>query len=549
MSTTDDSYIKEEAEKKHKKLHDIVETLIQKYSTNEYVEGKLVNFIENMLPTALENAHNTLVMRSERKQQLTAHKDDFTQRFLLKHKYFYLPHAETFVHYDNLHFSVYSEDDIQHQILSSISQEHSLRVWKHKIKNNIMKQIKELSPLKAQPEEVTIQRVISYLFPAFFETHAQAKYFLTVLGECLTQGLQGTGGTQGTGDTHGTLVSNTDIPPAGPCTYIISPQLKALVKEINNQGYLLFGPLATFSNIKFKHYDHEYKCCRLLYGAKKGAITPLIVKNILDILCVSAYFATRYGSADKFLAQCNDTKLCEYALLLHKTTPAGLVQRFVDKTLTSCMGTNIEFKHMLFIWKKFLGEHNIPNVLFYESLKQHLMNAFWYDTENDCFLNVTSTYLPVVASFIKFWENSVTEDEDEELELHELFSLFKSVSSKNNASVMTEALLLDLVRHFYPDTLVLEEKIFLNIKCGFMDKKKYILQALEHFKGQVLAHTTPSAIFTLDTVYDAYTLFTANTLSNILPKRYFEKVARDFFDLSLDADGIINPDYWVTPTS
>ena len=538
-----------DCDQKHKKLHDMVDTLIQKYSTNEYVEGKLIHFIENMLPTALENANNTFSQRSERKQQLTAHKDDFTQRFLQKHKYFYLPHAETFVQYDNLHFSIYSEDDIQHQILSTISLEHSLRVWKHKIKNNIMKQIKESSPLKCTPEEVTVQRVISSLYPAFFETTQQAKYFLTVLGESLQQGLSNVDAADTT-----TIVE--------PCIYIISPQLKALVREINNQGYLLFGPLATFTNIKFKHYDHQYKYCRLLYGAKKGTTnTPFIVKNILDILCVAAYFANRYGSADKFLAQGADPKLSEHALLLSKTTPLGLVQRFVDKTLTSCVGTNIEFKHMLFIWKKFLAENNIPNVLFYEALKQHLKQIYPYDAESDCFLHVTSTYLPVVASFIKFWEYSIVEDDEEELELCELVGLFKTAAPKS-ASTTTELLILDLVRHFYPDTLIVEDKYFVNIKCAFMDKKKPIILALTYFKEQVLQaqaqaqqaqaqqaqaqaqQAQAQAHVTLDDAYEVYVLLNAKTI--LLPKRYFEKVARDALGTNLDPDGIINALYWTT---
>jgi hypothetical protein len=585
-----------ESDQKHKKLHDMVDTLIQKYSTNEYVEGKLINFIENMLPAALENANNTFSQRSERKQQLTAHKDDFTQRFLQKHKYFYLPHAETFVQYDNLHFSIYSEDDIQHQILSTISLEHSLRVWKHKIKNNIMKQIKESSPLKCTPEEVTVQRVVSSLYPAFFETNHQAKYFLTVLGESLQQGLSNV-------EADATTTSE-------PCIYIISPQLKALIREINNQGYLLFGPLATFTNIKFKHYDHQYKYCRLLYGAKKGSTNapPFMVKNILDILCVAAYFANRYGSADKFLAQCADPKLSEHALLLSKTTPLGLVQRFVDKTLTSCVGTNIEFKHMLFIWKKFLAENNIPNVLFYEALKQHLKQMYPYDAESDCFLHVTSTYLPVVASFIKFWENSIVEDDEEELELCELVGLFKTAVPKS-ASTTTELLILDLVRHFYPDTLIVEDKYFVNIKCAFMDKKKPIILALTYFKEQVLqtqqqaqqaqaqaqqaqaqaqqaeqqvqeqaqqaqaqAQQAEEQVqeqaqqeqaqqaqaeqvqqaqqaklwqpLTLDDAYEVYVLL--NAKNTLLPRRYFEKVARDSLGVYLDPDGIINALYWTT---
>ena len=37
--------------------------------------------------------------------------------------------TELFLHYDGLHFNIYSEDDIQHQILTTITQEQSLMVW------------------------------------------------------------------------------------------------------------------------------------------------------------------------------------------------------------------------------------------------------------------------------------------------------------------------------------------------------------------------------------------------------------------------------------
>ena len=37
-------------------LHKNLDKMIQKYSENDYVFGRLVNYMENLLPTALENA-------------------------------------------------------------------------------------------------------------------------------------------------------------------------------------------------------------------------------------------------------------------------------------------------------------------------------------------------------------------------------------------------------------------------------------------------------------------------------------------------------------
>lgn len=69
-----------------------------------------------------------------------------------KNKYYYSSHNELFLLYDNIHFTAYSENNILHQILTTITEEQNLVPWKHKIKVNIIKRIKEQSPLKAIPE-------------------------------------------------------------------------------------------------------------------------------------------------------------------------------------------------------------------------------------------------------------------------------------------------------------------------------------------------------------------------------------------------------------
>jgi hypothetical protein len=65
---------------------------------------------------------------------------------------------------------------------------------------------------------------------------------------------------------------------------------------------------------------------------------------------------------------------------------------------------------MIFLWKKYIEECNIPNVIFYDNLKNILKTSLKYDDETDCFLDVTSVNLPLISSFIKFWETNIVEE-------------------------------------------------------------------------------------------------------------------------------------------
>ena len=426
-------------------LHNNLDKMIQKYSNNDYVFGRLANYIEHLLPTALENANEIQKQREERRNQLTANRDEFTGRFLLKNRYFYSQQTELFLHYDGLHFVIHSEDDIQHQILSTISSEKCLREWKHKVNKNIIKRIKERSPLNAVPESTTIQFVINALCPLLFPTRNHVKYFLTIVGECITSK-----------NTH-------------PNVYILNPALKEIMREIGNQCYTYFGLANIFSNIKFKYYDHNYKDCRLLaidksYGRKKIMVPPLLSKYMLDFLCVAAHYATRFETADIFLENCSETRLVEHSLFLTKNTPESIADAFIEKSLVPCAASTIDIKNMIFLWKKFLDELSIPNIIFYELLKTILKTKLKYDEVSECFVGITSIHLPLVSQFLKFWESTMIENNEEsELDITEISALFKSWSNKN----ISDVLILDLLLHFYPDVVIENNKYILNVKCDF----------------------------------------------------------------------------------
>ena len=64
-------------------------------------------------------------------------------------------------------------------------------------------------------------------------------------------------------------------------------------------------------------------------------------------------------------------------------------------------------KNMMFLWKLFIKQQSIPNILFASHLKSFLIQKSGdnYDEEKDVFINMTSQYLPIVSLLPNFGMN------------------------------------------------------------------------------------------------------------------------------------------------
>ena len=489
------------------KLYTIIDELLTKHKSNDYVYGRLIHYIETVLPIALENATDLQKQREERRVQLSANRDEFTARFLQKNNYYYSSQTERFLYYDGLHFVTQNEDDIQHQILSAISSEKCLREWRYKVNKNIIKRIKERSPLNATPESSTIQFVINTLCPSIFTTRNHAKYFLTIIGECLggfappasqahtTASFTCSDGAVSSTVIAGTAIAGTAIAGTAIAGTAIADDtnliimdnilplkifplaLKDIMREIGNQCYSYFGLPNIFTSIKYKYYDHNYKSCRLLtidrkMEHKKIPVPSILIKYMLDFLCVAAHYYSRYGSADRFLGQCTDSKLVEHALFLTKNTHESIVSTFIEKSLSPCQTGMIDMKNMIFIWKKFLNERAIPSIIFYDTLKVILKNKLNYDETKECFLGITSPQLPTVSLFMQFWEETIEEtdgDDNCELGIDELHVLFKNwLSIGKYSGKASDIVVLELIQHFYSELSIVNNKTILHVKSNIV---------------------------------------------------------------------------------
>ena len=133
------------------KYFDNIKSLFSKYKNNKYMYQRLCFHLTDILPTTLENEDKNHERRLQRNAFLTNEQQTFIKVFLSKNQYYYFQNNSTFYQYDGKTYKMVTEDDIQYQLLSTISKDRTLMDWKHKTKINIIRQIKERNIFKSIP--------------------------------------------------------------------------------------------------------------------------------------------------------------------------------------------------------------------------------------------------------------------------------------------------------------------------------------------------------------------------------------------------------------
>ena len=492
--------------------------LFEKYKDHEYMLQRINTHIVNYLPNSLSNECKQHEDRLTRNNYLTNEQQVFIQVFLSKNQYFYLPSNNFFYEYNGTNFFIVKEDDIIHKLLSSISKDRVLMQWKHKTKLNIIKQIRERSLFTCIPETDTIQDILNHLYPSIFTSKNSAKYFLTIIGDNI-------------------LKKNPNL------IFLVSPQMKKILTELDNIAFGSIGVNNTTHNFMTKyHENHSYENCRLIKMNESFSnnVWREILKKIgLDLLCVAVHYSKRYENSDKFIENKYDEEVKNYAYYLKNSNPTTIVSEFSSKYIISASNDiQLEWKNLHFLWKQFLSNSNLPNIIYSNSLKNLLKDMYNYNETADTFVGITSKYLPIQSDFIKFWESSIQVFEPSiqafgyELEIDEICSLFKSwtkiraLAKHNNEPVssngnISEENVIKILKHFFPNIEIVEDKYVLNVTCILWDKNGEIEMSFDYIKTQI---KNMQALISFDDAYNHYYKYcNMNSHKSVVNKRYFEK--------------------------
>jgi hypothetical protein len=499
----------------HTKCINTLSELLNKYENSEYMLQRINNHIVNYLPNTLDIELKNYEKRVNRNTFLTNEQQIFIQVFLSKNQYFYLSNNNFFYEYNGKNYFIIKEDDIIHKLLSSISKDRVLLQWKHKTKINIIKQIKDRNLFSSIPETDTIQNVLNVLYPSVFSSKNSAKYFLTIIGDNI-------------------LKKNSNL------IFLINHQMKKLLFELDSIAHDSIGYSNTTFNFMSKyHENHSYENCRLIKINENFSndIWRDILKKIgLDLLCVATHYSKRYENSDKFIDNKSDEELKNYAYYLKTSNPNEIVLEFRNKYIVDTNKNNkMEWKNIHFVWKQFLSNFSLPNVIYSNTLKNIIKESYDYDEEGESFIGITSKYLPVHSDFIKFWETTIVSCSldaealfDNEIEIDELSSLFKVWAKQSKEPLMTngnitEENILKILKHFFPNVEIIEDKFVLNVTCTLWDKVSDINSSFDFIKEEIKSQHK-LALISFDDAYNYYYKYcNLNSLKAIVSKRYFEK--------------------------
>jgi len=503
------------------KCSETLKEMFDKYKDNEYMTQRIYNHIVNYLPNTLDNEMKLHEKRIIRNNYLTNEQQIFIQVFLSKNKYFYLPSNNFFYEYDGAKYLIVKEDDVIHKLLSTISKDRVLLQWKYKTKMNIIKQIRERNLFSSIPESDTIQNVLNVLYPSFFASKNAAKYFLTIIGDNIHK-------------------KNSNL------IFLVSPKMKQFLNELENVSLLSIGLNNTTNNFMTKyHENHLYDNCRLIKINEtfSNEVWRELLKRIgLDLLCVASHYSKRYENSDKFIEHKSDEELKAYVCYLKNSNSSNIVDEFCNKyIITSVSECKMEWKNIHFVWKQFLSNSNLPNVIYSNTLKNLFKEKYQYHEESDSFCGITSKHVPIYSDFIKFWETTVTTANsesdsifdsifDNEIEIDELCSLFKQwvkLNTEENLYLsngnISEENILKILKHFFPNVEIIEDKFVLNVTCCIWNKISDINSSFNYIKENV-ANKDIVTLISFDDVYNYYYTFcNKNSLRFIVSKRYFEK--------------------------
>jgi hypothetical protein len=316
-----------------------ISELIEKYKLNPYMNDKLTLYLNN-LPHLMETIEQQHIQKTIQLHELNEKKEAYIQQFMTQYLIFYIPQTELFIEYKDHNYSIISEDDITHYILSEL-QHNELKIWKYKIKKHIIKRIKENLFVSSIPDSITIKSVIQNL--SIFLTKNHVKYFLTILGDA--------------------MLGKKDQ----PYVYFIDSSFKYMIRKFAEQIYIMTTKSVS-DTFKYKFYDHKYEHCRIITG-----ICPELYPSptkILNIISVATYLSSKYINAEGFLTQCDDIDFINNTLFLKLNNAEKIISMFIDESMTAT--GSMTYKNFYFLWRSYLKQKNLPLIISHTNFKNSI---------------------------------------------------------------------------------------------------------------------------------------------------------------------------------
>ena len=317
---------------------DIVNNLFDKYS-DEKLQNKIYSYLSNNLVNILCKLQNDEI---EKKNILTKINDFIEDFFLEDNSYFYIQHNDTYIYYNDVKYQIIDEDEIILKLYDLIKQEKEIKYHKQKISRDILKMMKEHKLEKSIPESTTISYLNTFFIPNLLSLKTDMKYLYCIIGDSI-------------------LDKKTNN------IFYFNIESKDFFEILIDLFQYYFGMNLSL-NIKYKyHVEHDYNLCRILnfnIAVKNRDFWETFLKdNIFNIYVVACYYSIRYGNSESYLKTLLPINK-KNILFLKNNNESKIINMFINKMLIKEDNKKIKFNNMYFLWKIFIKQQNIPNIMY-----------------------------------------------------------------------------------------------------------------------------------------------------------------------------------------
>ena len=241
-------------------------------------------------------------------------------------------------------------------------------------------------------------------------------------------------------------------------------------------------------------------------------------------MSVAVHYSKRYGNSDEYiLSKKDDYPSIKNILYLSTTSKNDIVEDFIKNVIVNVDNNDVimSFNEVLYIWKIYLKEKKLPNVIFQRELKHLLNNKISHD--NDNYIGITSPYQNFIKNLEVFWRENITNGENE-FEISEICDIYKLWLKQNKikSENIEDDNILTLIKHFFK-TDIEDNKVVKNINCKLWNKIEDMNTVISDIK---ISYNFSPGMFnkSIQSVYEEYCTRAKNKFNfNIVSKKYFEK--------------------------
>lgn len=561
-----------------KQTNNHIRELYEKYETDEFMTSKIYHYVSQHLPTYLQNTFETKQKCDAKKQRNAYEQDKFMNMFLNKENYMYHPQTELYYHYNGYTYEERDEAAIINRIVTSITsaENRELLNWKHKTKVYILKHIKDTNLLKGIPESNTIQLILSFLYPVIFRKKVEAKYFLTILGDNLLKKdptlLHFIHHSTKTLLKQINQVCNVKLNLN--CTqtfklkchekhYELENKLCRIVpidkcvqnettwRELLNRYPLELFCVASYYSQRYGNSDtfllqhcHDHDAVLHVFKIKHNPMPVLFEQFCTEYLTILPLHSSTNTETNAKISQTLEntdenrdsmdseqiTNQSSYPFPWDCSPQDSYLSQVIaveqHETIQPKKQLSISWKNLLYLWRDFLQVNQYPLNLYLAQFRNYVMQQFpdrciITGKEEDMFiLGIGSSHLPVIQKFLRFWNDTMIEDDRDDcvLEIDEICTLFRKwlephqppyatytgkTPYKKEKYLLNEGKVLDILHHYQPNLEIEEQKYVYRYKNRLWDKEMDI----QHIMDLFLQSSQDTESNDIASIKDAYVFY------------------------------------------